>query len=147
MTEALEGVAPEGTLQNVALASTVEERAPLFQFAHAIAGFLCVDLGHPPVVQKFAAPHGIAEVNPPIVGGIHIGHGGGDSTFGHHGVSFTQERFAYHSYAGSLAQSFNGRAKTSTASSDNKHVMFVSLVFAVHSSLKSLITPVDSRRT
>ena len=147
MTETLESVASESTLQDSAILGAIKECAPLLQFAHPFAGFLGVDLSHAPVVEKFSAPHRVAKVDLPVVRLIYICHRCGNTAFRHYGVSFSQQRFADHSNTCPLGESFNGRAKASTASPDNQHVIFVSLVFAGHSSLKSLITPVDSRRT
>src|SRR5438445_1465330 len=50
VAKALEGVAAEGALENITGLRAVEERAPLFEFADAVGGFLGVKLGHAPVV-------------------------------------------------------------------------------------------------
>src|SRR5436309_9410701 len=106
-----------------------------------------MDLSHVPVIQEFSATHGIAEVNTPVVSRIHIGHGGCDSTLGHHRMSFAQQRLAYDSNTCSLSQCLDGSAQASTTGADHQDVMLVSLVFAVHRSLTSLIRPAASMRT
>src|SRR5262249_62309446 len=91
VAETFESVAAEGALENVAAGSAVKERAPLLQFAYAVGRLLGVELGHAPVVEHFAAAHGVTEVSLPTVGSVHVGHGRGNATFGHHGMRFTQE--------------------------------------------------------
>src|SRR2546429_638800 len=58
-------VAAESALQNLTLLGAIEERAPKLEFAHAIGGFLCVNLRHAPVVEHFPAAHRVAEVCAP----------------------------------------------------------------------------------
>src|SRR5690348_3709326 len=98
VAEALVGMAAESALENRAVIGAIEKRTPLFEFTHAVRRFLGVELSHAPVVEEFAAAHGVAEMRLPAVGGIHVGHGGGDSAFGHDGVSFSKKRFANDSY-------------------------------------------------
>src|SRR5437660_795044 len=97
MAQPAEGVAAEGTLQDLAVLGAIEKRSPLFKFAHAFGSFLGVDLRHAPVVEQLAAAHGVAKMSAPVVGGIDIGHRGCDSTFRHDGMCFSKERFANHS--------------------------------------------------
>src|SRR2546430_1383844 len=60
-------VSPEIALQNSSILRAVEERAPSFQLANAIRGFLCVELCHPPVVKILPAAHGVGKVHLPII--------------------------------------------------------------------------------
>src|SRR2546425_13175894 len=112
-------MASKSALQDAAVVRAVEQRAPLLQFAHALAGLLRMDLGHAPVVKKFPAPHGVAEVNVPIVSFVHVGHGSSDSTLSHYGVGFAQQRFAYHSYVCTLRQGFDGGTQSGATRSDD----------------------------
>src|SRR5439155_23906292 len=47
--------------------------------ADTLGRFLCVKLSHAPVVEQFSAPHSVAKMSFPIVGGVHVGHGRGDA--------------------------------------------------------------------
>ena len=106
-----------------------------------------MNLGHAPVVEEFSPLHGVTEVSAPVIRGIDIPHRSGDAAFRHHGVRLTQERLANHSYAGALSESLNRRTKPRASGADDQHIMFVSLEFIVHRSRKSLIAPLDTRRT
>src|SRR5216117_2213352 len=61
----------------------IKQCAPLFEFPHTFRRFLCMELRHPPVVQKFPAAHGVAKMRAPIVGLVDIAHGRSDSTLRH----------------------------------------------------------------
>src|SRR5689334_15210268 len=132
VAEALERVAAEGALHDVAGIGAVEERAPLLEFADAVGSLLSMKLGHAPVVQEFSAAHGVAEMRAPVVGGVHVGHGGGDAAFGHDGVSLSEEGFADDAHGGALIESFDGSAKASAAGADDQDIMFVGLEFIRH---------------
>ena len=80
-------------LQNAAIFRAIEQRTPGFEFAHTGGSFLGVELRHAPVVQILAAAHGVGKVNAPAVAIVHICHGRGYSTLGHHGMCFAQKRF------------------------------------------------------
>ena len=101
------GVAAESALQNVAIFRAVEERAPLLELANPVRRFLRVKLRHAPVVQKFAAAHGVAEVGAPVVRFVHVGHRGGDAAFGHYGVRLAEQRLADNADSRALGQSFD----------------------------------------
>src|SRR5579859_8178676 len=60
VTETPIRVAAESALENRAAVRAVKKRAPLFEFADTVGSFLRVKLGHAPVVQEFAAAHGVA---------------------------------------------------------------------------------------
>ena len=151
VAQALESVAAESALQDSAIVGAIEKRAPLLEFAHAVRRFLRVELRHAPVVEEFSAAHGVAEVRAPVVGGIHVGHGRGDSAFGHHGVRFAQQRFANDANVRALRQRFDRRAQSRAARADDQNIMFVSFEFAVHRIghriLRSLMAPLATRRT
>ena len=96
--EARIAMAAEVALQNAAVLGAVEQRAPGFQFAHAIRRFLGVQFGHAPVVQILAAAHGVGEVDAPVIAVVDIAERRGDAAFGHHGVRFAEQRFADHAH-------------------------------------------------
>ena len=87
-------MAAEIALQDAAVLGAVEDRAPGFEFVHAVGRFLGVQFGHAPIVEILAAAHGVGEVDAPAVAVVHVAHGGGDAAFGHDGVGFAQQRFA-----------------------------------------------------
>ena len=113
----------------LAVLGAIEQRAPLLEFAHAFGGFLGMELGHAPVVEQLAAAHGVAEVNLPVVGRVHVRHGRSDAAFGHDGVRFAEQRFADHANPRTLRQGFNGGAQPGAAGADDEHVVFVGFVF------------------
>ena len=147
VAETLVGVAAESTLENGAARSAVEERAPLLEFADAVRRFLGMELGHAPVVQIFAAEHGVSEMRLPAVGGVHVGHGGGDPAFGHDRMRFSKERFANDANARALRESFDGGAQSCAAGADDQNVVFACLVASGHSILRSWMAPLATRRT
>ena len=89
-------VAAEISLQNPAIFCPIEDRAPRFEFAHAIGRFLRMQLRHAPVVDVLPAAHGVGEMHFPIVAIVDIRQCGGNSTFGHHGVRFAEQTLAHH---------------------------------------------------
>ena len=129
------------------LLGAVEERAPLFEFADAVGRFLGVKLGHAPVVEEFSAAHGVAKMSFPIVGGVDVGHGGGDAAFGHDGVGFSEERFANHADGSALREGFERRTQSRAAGADDKNVVLAGLVVCGHRSLRSRMAPQATRRT
>ncbi len=92
--EARIAMAAEIALQDAAVLGAIEQRAPGFQFAHAVRRFLGVQLGHAPVVEVLAAAHGVGEMDAPVVAIVHVGHGGRDAAFGHDRVGLAEQRFA-----------------------------------------------------
>ena len=86
----------EVALQNAAVFGAIEERAPGFEFAHAVGRFLGVQFGHAPVVQVLAAAHGVGEMHAPVVAVVHVGQRGRHAAFGHDGVRLAEKRFADH---------------------------------------------------
>src|SRR5579859_1732360 len=147
VAEASVGVAAESALENRAVIRAIEKRAPLFEFADAVGRFLGVELSHAPVVEKLSAAHGVAEVRLPAVGGIHVGHGGGDSALGHDRVSFSEKGFANHTYRGALRERFNGCAQPGAAGANDENVVLAKLVASGHRSLRSWKAPQATMRT
>ena len=94
MSEARIFVAAKISLQNPAVFRAIENRAPRFQFAHAIGRFFRVQFRHAPLIDVLAAAHRVGEMHFPIVAIIDIRERGGDPAFGHHGVRFAEKRFA-----------------------------------------------------
>src|SRR6266545_2216467 len=85
MTKTLESMTAKGTLQDVAIAGAIKERAPLFQFTNTIGSFLRMNLGHAPVVQKLPAAHRIAKMRAPIIRSVDIRHRRRNTTLSHDG--------------------------------------------------------------
>ena len=84
-------MAAEVALQDAAVRCAIEERAPGFEFAHAIGRFLGVKFGHPPVVDILATAHRVGEVHLPAVAIVDVGERRGDAAFGHDGVGFAEK--------------------------------------------------------
>src|SRR5262249_2476085 len=133
--------------QDASVGSAIEKRAPLLEFLDAVGSFRRMKLGHAPVVHELAAAHGVAEMCAPIVGGVHVAHGRGDSAFGHNRVGFAEERFANETVLCAVAEGFDGSRKACTARADDQYIMFVSFVFGSHRILMSRNTPLATMRT
>ena len=102
-------VAAEIALQDAAVLGAIEDRAPGFQFAHAVRRFLGVQLGHARIVQILAAAHGVGEMDAPVVAIVDIAHGGRDAAFRHHGVGFAEQGFGDYADLDSGRGSFDRR--------------------------------------
>ena len=92
-----------------------------------------MNLSHPPLVEKLASLHRVAEVYLPCVATVEIRQCGGNTTLGHHRVRLAQQRLANQCRFGALGGRFDRSAQTGPARSDNDDVVFECLVF-VHTS-------------
>ncbi len=88
MREARIFVAAKIALQNPPVLGAIEDRAPGLEFAHPRRRFPGVQLGHAPIVDVLPAPHGIGEMDLPIVAIVDVGERGRDPALGHDGVGF-----------------------------------------------------------
>ena len=80
----------------------------------------------------------------PVIAIVDVAHGGGDAAFGHHGVSFAEQRFGDDAdlYAGS--GSFNGRAQSGSTRADDQDIMFESLILGhLYRILQSVQMPME----
>ena len=93
--EAGVAVAAEVALEDAPVRGAVEQGAPLLELEDAVGRLLGVELGHAPVVEHLAAAHGVAEVDLPVVLGVDVAHGRGDTALGHHGVGLAEQRLAH----------------------------------------------------
>jgi hypothetical protein len=139
VTKTLERVSAKRSLQDVARACAVKQSSPLFQLTYTIRRFLRVDLGHAPVIEKFAATHRVAEVCAPIVGRVDVRHRRCDAAFGHDGVRFPEQRFANDADARALAKRFNRRSQARSARADDQHIVLVSFKLLGYHSQQSQI--------
>ena len=89
-------VATEISLQNPAIVCPIEDRAPCFEFAHAIGRFLRMQFRHAPVVDVLPTAHRVGEMDFPIIAIVDIRECSGNSTFSHHRVRFAEQTLAYH---------------------------------------------------
>jgi len=89
-----EAVAAEVALEDAAVLGAVEQGAPALQFVDPVRRLLGVELGHAPVVQHFAAAHGVAEVTCQLSSEYNVAHGRGTAALGHDRVRLAQERLA-----------------------------------------------------
>ena len=116
-------------LGNRALFGSVEDCTPLLKLADAVRGLLGVKLGHPPLVEKLTAAHGVAEVNLPVVAGVDIAEGRRSTTFSHDRVGLAEERLADDARVEALPGTLDGSAKTSTTGTDDDDVVLDGLHF------------------
>ena len=127
--EARIAVAAEVALQDFAVFGAIENRAPGFEFVHAVGRLLGMQLGHARIIQILPAAHGVGEMHAPVIAVVDVPHGGGHAAFGHHGVGFAQQRFADQPDFDARARCFDGRAQTRAACADHEHVVIERLVF------------------
>src|SRR5512143_1862961 len=66
-------VATEVPLKNAPIVRAVEHGAPRLELTHTNWRFLCVQLGHSPIVHVLSAAHRICEMHLPVVAIINIG--------------------------------------------------------------------------
>ena len=76
-------MAAEVALADLAVGRAVEQGAPLLQLVDPFRRFFGVQLGHAPVVEELAAPHGVPEMDLPIVLGPEVAQRGRDAALGH----------------------------------------------------------------
>ena len=60
----------------------IEDGPPLLQFTHSVGSFLSMYLRHAPLIEIFAALHGVAKVGLPTVASVGTGERRGDAAFG-----------------------------------------------------------------
>jgi hypothetical protein len=122
-------MAAEVALQDAAVSSAVEERAPGFELTDAVGRFLGVQFGHAPIVEILSAAHGVGKMHPPTVAIVDVAHGRGHSALGHDGVGFSQKRFGDDRGLGAFGGRFHGGPQARAARSDNQYVVFMRQVF------------------
>ena len=123
-----EAVAPEVPLEDQPVLGPVEEGPPVLELADPVRSFLGMELGHAPVVEHLAAPHGVAEVDLPAVLGVDVPEGGGHPTLGHDGVGLAQQRLAHQRGPQPLCLCLDGRPQSRPSGTDHDHVEVVGLV-------------------
>ncbi len=116
-------VSAEVSLQNPAIRSAIEKRAPCLQFAHAFRRFPGVQFGHAPVVEVLAAAHGVGEMDPPAIAIVNVGQRRRNSAFGHNGVRFTEQRLADYSHGCAVGSGLDGRAQPCPARANHQHIV------------------------
>ena len=120
-------VAAEVALADPAVLGAVEQRAPQLQLPDPLRRLLGVQFSHPVVVQELAAAHRVAEVDLPVVVGVHVAHGGRDPALGHHGVGLAEQRLADDRGPLALQPSLDRGPQTGPTGSDHDHVVGVAL--------------------
>ena len=85
----------------------------------------------------------------PAIGLVHVGHGGGDPAFRHHGVGLAQQGLGDHGHARPGGQPLNGRAQSRSARANDQDIMFMGFIFRLvgHNIFRSLIIPLATMRT
>src|SRR6266850_6685375 len=140
MTKTFESMPAKSSLQNISVAGSIEHRSPLLQLPNPIWGLLRMNVGHPPVIQKLSAAHGVAKMRAPIVRFVHIGNRCGYAALSHDSVRLAEERFTDDTNLYSLTKRLDRRTQTSTTCPDNQHIMFVCFVL-FHGEQKLQIRP------
>ena len=125
-----EAVASEVTLEDPAVLRPVEQGAPPFQLVDPVGGLLGVELGHPPVVEHLPAPHGVAEVDLPVVLGPDVAHGRRRPALGHDGVGLAQERLAHEGGPQAPLLGLDGGPHTGATGADDDDVEIVGFVIS-----------------
>ena len=128
--QAGEAVAPEVALEDEAVLGPVEQGTPVLELPHPVGRLLGVELGHPPVVEHLAAPHGVAEVDLPVVLVVDVPECGGHPTLGHHRVGLAQQGLAHQRGAQSLGPGLDGGPQAGAAGADDDDVEVVGLVLS-----------------
>ena len=90
-----------------------------------VGRLLGVELRHAPVVEHFAAAHGVAEVHLPVVLGVDVAHGGGAAAFGHDGVGLAEEGLAHQCGAQAALLGLDGGREPGAAGADDDDVVVV----------------------
>jgi hypothetical protein len=90
--------------------------------------FLCVQLGHAPLIYILAPTHPVGEVDFPTITTINVGERCSDPPFGHNGVRFAEKTFTNHPDRNAGGRRFNGRAQSRAAGADDKNVVLECLV-------------------
>jgi hypothetical protein len=127
-------VATEVALGDAPVLGAVEQRTPALQLVDPVGRLLGVDLRHAPVVEHFAAAHGVAEVDLPVVLGPDVAHGGGHAALGHDGVRLAEQRLAHQRHAQAALLGLDGGAQSGAAGADDDDVVVVRLVVGVSES-------------
>jgi hypothetical protein len=120
-------VPAEVALADLAVLGAVEERAVGLQLPDAVRGLLGVQLGHARVVEELAAAHRVAEVDLPVVLGVHVAHRGGGTALGHHRVRLAEQRLREDRRPHALLAGLDRRAQTGAAGTDHDDVELVAL--------------------
>ncbi len=121
--EARVAMAAEVALQDAAVLRAIEDRAPGFELADAVGGFLRVKLGHLPVVEVLPAAHRVGEVHAPVVAVVGVGERRRHAALGHDGVRLAQQRLRDDADLGALRGRFDGRAQTRAAGANDEDVV------------------------
>jgi hypothetical protein len=121
-------VTTEVTLENTTVGSSIKDRTPRLKLTYPIRRLFRVELSHPPVIDVLATPHRVGKMHPPTISVVDVRHRGRHTTFRHHGVGFTEERFADEPYRYSGSASLNNRSKTSTTGADHQNIVLYRFV-------------------
>jgi hypothetical protein len=140
-------MAAEVALQNAAVRSPIEHRAPRLELAHAIRRFFGVQLRHPPVVDVLPAAHRVGEVHFPVVAIVDVGQRRGHASLGHDRVGFAQQRLANQADGDAGACRFDRGAEPRPAGADDEHVITMGGVHRHQMILQSVRIPIEQSRT
>src|SRR6187399_2515806 len=136
-------VSPEIALVDQAVFGAVEDGAPFLEFIHTGGCLLGVQLCHAPNVEELAAAHRVAEMDLPVVFGVHVAQGCRHTALGHDRMRLAEQAFGDDAGTEPLGAAFDGSAQASSSGADHEHVVFDGLDFCdVHSHVfRSSMTP------
>ena len=141
-------VSAEISLEDAPIGRPIEDSSPRLELTHAIRRFLRVKLRHSPVVHVLAAAHRIGEMHSPVVAVVDVGERCGDAAFGHHRVRLAEQRLAHEPYASAGICGFDRCAKSRASGAYDENVVTDAFrIAAIYMILKSVHTPIESRRT
>ena len=112
-------------LQHPAILRAVENGSPLFEFAHAGRRLLRMKLRQPPLIEKLAAAHRVAEMHLPAIARLDIRQRRRHAPLGHHRMRLAEQRLAHQRRLRPLRRSLDRRpnpappAPTTTTSYSN----------------------------
>src|ERR1044071_2679735 len=96
-----------------------------------------MELGHAPVVDVLAAPHGIGKMDFPTVTLIHIGQSSSDTSFSHDGMSFSEQALANKTDGNARSGSLDGARRPRRRGADDQDVMLDNGIVS-HARVKTL---------
>ena len=122
-------MAAKVSLKDLAVFRAIENRSPGFELANAVRRFLCMQLGHAPVVNILSAAHRVGKMHLPIVAVIDVRKRRGHSPLGHHGVRLAKQRFTDQPDLNARRRCLDRSTQTSTTGTYDEYVVFKCCVF------------------
>ena len=145
--EARVTVAAEVALVDAAVGSAIEHGAPRLQLADAVGRLSRVEFSHPPVVDVLPTSHRVGKMHLPVVAVVVVAHRGGHAALGHHRVGLAEQGLADEADRDASRGRFDRGSQAGAARAYDQHVVALRVRRAHQNSLRSVITPIEQRRT